>query len=133
MQVSQRLRAPIGCRDLAALLARETQAALAAGHADLLQAASQGQAAQLLGLLERCDAWRRPGRVADLVRAAAALAGAVPQESPGAARLQRALEAANRVDQAAIARRLRGQPTRIRDAISGERLRLIAEQTAATP
>ena len=37
-------------------------------------------------------------------------------------RVQRALQAANQVDQAAIARRLRDAPNAIRDAISRERL-----------
>ena len=62
-----------------------------------------------------------------LLHAAAALDGASPADDAGARRLRQALEAANRTDQAAIARRHRGEPTQIRDAIAAERLKLIAE------
>jgi tRNA nucleotidyltransferase (CCA-adding enzyme) len=129
LQVSQRLRAPTDCRDLAALLARESQAAVQAGAESLLQALAQWPADELLGLLERCDAWRRPARVTSLLHAAAALDGLAAEEDAGARRLQDALASASRVDQAAIARRHRGQPTQIRDAIAAERLKLIAEAT----
>ena len=129
LRISQRLRAPTDCRDLAALLARETQAAWRARADSLLQSTATLPAQDLLRLLERCDAWRRAERVMALLHAAAALAGADPAEDAGAGRLRRTLEAANRVDQAAIARRYRGQPTQIRDAITAERLKLIAEAT----
>jgi len=129
LQVSQRLRAPIECRDLAALLARESPAVAGDGAASLLQSLATLPAPALLRLLERCDAWRRPARVAALLHAAAALDDVQPGEDDGARRLQRALGAANRVDQAALARRHRGQPTLIRDAIAAERLKLIAEAT----
>ena len=129
LRVSQRLRAPTDCRDLAALLARETQAAWQAGADGLLQSAATLPAQELLRLLERCDAWRREERVTALLHAAAALADADPGEDAGARRLRSALDAANRVEQAAIARRHRGQPTQIRDAIAAARLKLIAEAT----
>ena len=129
LQVSQRLRAPIECRDLAALLARESPAVAGDGAASLLQSLATLPAPALLRLLERCDAWRRPARVAALLHAAAALDDVQPGEDDGARRLQRALAAANRIDQAALARRHRGQPTLIRDAIAAERLKLIAEAT----
>ena len=129
LQVSQRLRAPIECRDLAALLARESPAVAGDGAASLLQSLATLPAPALLRLLERCDAWRRPARVTALLHAAAALDDVQPGEDDGARRLQRALGAANRVDQAALARRHRGQPTLIRDAIAAERLKLIAEAT----
>jgi tRNA nucleotidyltransferase (CCA-adding enzyme) len=129
IQVSQRLRAPTECRDVAALLAREAMAALESGARGLLTSLAVLPPQDLLGLLERCDAWRRAGRVAALVHAAAALEGVAPGEDGGARRLQQALEAANQVDQAAIARRHHGQPTQIRDAIAAERLALIAGAT----
>jgi tRNA nucleotidyltransferase (CCA-adding enzyme) len=128
-RVSQRLRAPTECRELAALLARETHAARQSGADGLLQVAVDLPAQDLLRLLERCDAWRRGERVTALIQAAAALAGVDPANDAGASRLRRALESANRVEQAAIARRHRGQPTKIRDAIAAERLKLIAEAT----
>ena len=84
-------------------------------------------AAELLKLLDRCDAWRRPERIEWLLHAAAAMEDADPDLHPGALRLRRALRAANRVDQAAIARRLSKVPSDIRDAISRERLRAIAD------
>ena len=108
LQVSHRLRAPVECRDVAALLAREAQAAVQAGAASLLQSLARLPAPELLRLLERCDAWRRPERVNALLHAAAALDGASPADDAGARRLRQALEAANRTDQAAIASRLRG-------------------------
>jgi len=127
--VSQRLRAPIECRDVAALLARERRTLVPAGTAaappallDALQALS---APALLQLLERCDAWRRPGRVTALIHGAAALDDRDPDQAPGAIRLRSALAAANRVDQGAIARSLQGRPEEIRDAIGRERLRAI--------
>lgn len=59
--LSERVKAPGDCRDLAILLARERSA--------LSSAASAGAAA-VLALLERCDALRRPGRFAELLEAA---------------------------------------------------------------
>jgi len=125
LQVSQRLRVPTDCRDLAAILAREQEAAHGMPGGDILKAIDAMTAPDLLGLLDRCDAWRKPDRLDGLLHAAAAIADADPASDPGATRLRRALRAANRVDQAAIAQRLRGSPDGIRDAIKGERLRLI--------
>jgi len=125
LQVSQRLRVPTECRDLAAIVAREREAARSASRGDILKAIDAMAAPDLLSLLDRCDAWRKPDRLDGLLHAAAALADADPVSDPGAMRLRGALRAANRVDQAAIAQRLRGSPEGIRDAIRRERLRLI--------
>ena len=125
LQASERLRAPVECRDLAALLARERRALCTQGEADLLAAVARLTAPALLQLLERCDAWRRPGRVAGLLHAGAALSGADPDRHAGATRLQRALAATSGIDQGAIARRHRGRPDGIREAIQQERLRVI--------
>jgi tRNA nucleotidyltransferase (CCA-adding enzyme) len=121
LAASQRLRVPTGCRDLAALVARERQAAHGKGG-DILQAIAAMTPTDLLGLLDRCDAWRRSERLQGLLHAAAALADVDPAAAPAALRVQRALHAANQIDQAAIARRLRDAPNDIRDAIARERL-----------
>ena len=115
---------------MAALLARERGALVPAGTAAatlaLIDALQALPAPALLQLLDRCDAWRRPGRVTALIHGAAALDDRDPDQAPGAIRLRRALAAANRVDQGAIARGLPGRPEEIRDAIGRERLRAIA-------
>lgn len=105
--LSERVKAPGDCRDLAILLARERSA--------LSSAASAGAAA-VLALLERCDALRRPGRFAELLEAAGMMGdvGDVP-----VARLQAALEAVRAVDAGAVARATgdRGQiPARVQAA-----------------
>jgi tRNA nucleotidyltransferase (CCA-adding enzyme) len=124
LQVSRRLRAPSECRELATLLAGATLESRVAAQPGFLEAAATSDAARLLEILERCDAWRRPERLAALTHAAAALTGADPEADAGAARLRKALQAANSVDQAAIAAGLEGP--RIRDAIRRERLGRIA-------
>src|SRR5690606_23960078 len=95
LAIAERLRAPVECRDLAALLARERIAAGAGGSSvDLLAAIAAMDPPALLGLLDRCDGWRKPARVAGLLHAAAALHGADAHTHPGAARLQRVLDSA---------------------------------------
>jgi tRNA nucleotidyltransferase (CCA-adding enzyme) len=56
----ERLRLPTECRDMSLLLAREYNPVQASGDLD---------AASLVKLLERCDAFRKPGRFADLLLA----------------------------------------------------------------
>ena len=125
LEISARLRAPTECRDLAALLARESRSDLTKGAGNLLTALIDLTPAALLQLLERCDAWRRPERVAGLIAAAAALNDVDPTTNEGAARLRRALTITGSIDQGAIARRHPGQPEAIREAIQQERLRVI--------
>ncbi|MFG6442506.1 multifunctional CCA addition/repair protein [Roseateles sp. LKC17W] len=57
-RVSERWKVPTDCRELAALVARE--------HTHVHQSASLSAEARLR-LLERCDAWRRPQRFAELL------------------------------------------------------------------
>lgn len=61
-QVSERLKAPVDCRDLAVMVARE--------HGILAQAAVL-RAETMVKVLERCDALRRPERFALMLEAAA--------------------------------------------------------------
>ena len=127
LAIAERLRAPVECRDLGALLARERSAAGAGrGEDDLLAAIGAMDPPALLGLLERCDGWRKPARVEGLVHAVAALHDVDPQAHPGAARLRRVLQAARAIDQGAIASRFPGKPEAIRDAVRDERLKVIA-------
>lgn len=97
--VSERLRAPAECRDLAVLLARE--------HG-VLHRAAELRAATMVRLLERCDALRRPERFALLLDAAACdylgRPGTAARTYPAAATWQAALTAVQSVDAGAIAR-----------------------------
>lgn len=97
--VSERLKAPNDCRDLAIMLARE--------HG-LMHRAAELRPATLLKLLERNDAFRRPERFELLIQAAECdFHGrpGKPLETYAAAALWRtALDAARAVDAGAIAR-----------------------------
>jgi tRNA nucleotidyltransferase (CCA-adding enzyme) len=96
----ERIKAPGDCADLALLAHR---------HADALRRAASLGAADRLGLLERCDAFRRPERFGELLAVCACAErgdrGWVPLPYPPRAVLLRALAAAAGVDAAAIASR----------------------------
>lgn len=96
----ERFKAPGDCRDLGLLAHR---------HADVLRRAPSLHAPDLLGLLERCDAFRRPGRFEELLALCACAErgrrGWVPIPYPPAAMLRRSLAAAAGVDAGAIASR----------------------------
>ncbi len=97
-RVSERWRVPTDCRELADLAARE--------HGNIHRSADLNAAA-LVRLLDRCDAWRRPQRFAELLLACEADArGRLGREDapyPQRARLLQALELARQVDTAAVA------------------------------
>jgi len=92
---SARLRAPTDCRDLAVLAAR---------WAERVRGARRLDAEELVELLERADAFRRPERFGSLVDAcecdASAIGDADPARKPF---IERALAAARTVDAGAIA------------------------------
>jgi len=96
--VSERLKAPGDCRDLALLAER---------HAGTIRQATTLSASELLELLERCDAFRRPERFDDLLALTECLErgergwGETPY-MPGVL-LRRALGAAAGVDAGRIA------------------------------
>lgn len=101
-QVSERLKTPADCRDLAELVARE--------HGILGQAAVL-RASTMVKLLERCDALRRPQRFVLMLEAAACdhygrgdTLPAVAEPWPPGARWRAAMDAARGVDAGAIAR-----------------------------
>ncbi len=93
-----RLRVPVACRELAEVVTRE--------HGNVHRSGGFGAGA-LVRLFDRCDAWRRPERFADLLLACECDArgrlglGEVPYAPR--ARLLRALQFALAVDTAAVA------------------------------
>jgi tRNA nucleotidyltransferase (CCA-adding enzyme) len=97
-QVSERWRVPVDCRALAELAARE--------HGNIHRSAALN-AASLVRLFERCDAWRRPDRFDALLLACECDArGRLGREDEAYAprpRLNAALQVARAVDTAAVA------------------------------
>ena len=96
--ICQRLRVPQACAELAEVVARE--------HGNIHRSASLGAAATLR-LLERCDAFRKPARFAQIVQACACDArGRLGREDDAYSqgeRLMQALQAALAIDSSAIA------------------------------
>jgi tRNA nucleotidyltransferase (CCA-adding enzyme) len=97
-EVSERLRVPLACRELAELVARE--------HGNVHRSEGFGAAA-MVRLLERCDAFRRPDRFADMLLAcecdARGRGGLGESGYPQRTRLSHALALAMGVDSAAVA------------------------------
>ena len=98
--VSERLRVPVECRELADVVARE--------HGNVHRSAEL-KAAAVLRLLERCDALRKPQRFTQVLLAcecdARGRLGLDEQPYPQAAHLQAALRIALGVDTAKVAER----------------------------
>ena len=94
----QRLRVPTHCSELATVVARE--------HGNIHRSGSLNAAA-IVQLLERCDAFRKPARFAEIMQAcecdARGRLGLHNQPYPQAARLLSALQHARSVDTAAVA------------------------------
>ncbi len=111
--VCERLRAPLDCRDLAVIVARD--------HGNVHRALEL-RPATLLELLERLDALRRPDRFEDALAACAAdyhgREGYRERPYPQADHLRAALAAARAVDAGGIAREVAANaiPTAIRRA-----------------
>jgi len=97
--LADRWRVPNEARDLSLLLQREAMALRQAGSAD---------AATVLGLYDRCDAWRKPARFAALLQALDGLALADADGGTAVraatARLGQALQRLQALDAAAITR-----------------------------
>ena len=93
----ERLKVPTDCRELAETVARE--------HGNVHRSETL-DAAAVMRLLERCDAWRRPQRFAELLLAcecdARGRTGFENRPYPQRERLQRALDAALAVDTASV-------------------------------
>ena len=96
--LGERLRVPTDCRELAEVVARE--------HGNVHASGTLGAAA-LVRLLERCDAWRRPQRFAELLLAcecdARGRTGLQDRAYPQRARLSEALRLTQVADVAAAA------------------------------
>ena len=96
--VCERLRVPVDCRELAEVVARE--------HGNVHRSAEFGAAA-LVRLLDRCDAWRRPERFAEMLLAcecdARGRLGLEESAYPQRARLLAVLDTARSVNSAAVA------------------------------
>jgi len=96
--MSERLRAPVDCRELADVVARE--------HGNIHRSGDL-KAAPTLRLLERCDAIRKPRRFSQVLLScecdARGRLGKDDEPYPQAARLQAALDIALGVDTAKVA------------------------------
>jgi tRNA nucleotidyltransferase (CCA-adding enzyme) len=114
-QACKRLKVPTECRDLAVMTARERAEV---GKAQALDAAA------LVGLLERCDGFRKPARFAQMV-AAAECAGATPASAPREL-LARALDAARAVNAGEIAQGSAGAPQEIPGLVRAARVQAVA-------
>jgi len=119
--VNERLRAPNDCRDAALVTAREH------GH---VHRALELDAAALLGLLERCDALRRPALLEQVLDACEAdargRAGRQDDAYPQRRRILEALAAARAVDAGAIAAAVGPDGRRIAQAVHAARAAAVA-------
>jgi tRNA nucleotidyltransferase (CCA-adding enzyme) len=127
--VCERLRVPTDCRELAVVVARE--------HGNVHRSESL-DAAAVMRLLERCDAWRRPQRFSELLLAcecdARGRTGFEERPYPQRDQLQRALDAALAVDSASVSAHALAQGWKgpaIGDAIRNARQAAVAASLAA--
>jgi tRNA nucleotidyltransferase (CCA-adding enzyme) len=119
-RVSQRLKIPNDCRDLAVITARE--------HGNVGRALEL-RANTIVSLFERCDAFRKPQRFIDMLSASECdhrgRTGFANTPFPQAAYLQQTLIAAQAVDAGATAQQLLGQPQKIAEAIHAARVHAV--------
>jgi tRNA nucleotidyltransferase (CCA-adding enzyme) len=119
----ERIRVPADCRDLAVAVARD--------HG-IVHRALELRPGTVIELLERVDAFRRPERFADFLRACECdFRGRPGYEDlpfPALDHLRQALQAALAIDSATVARSV--EPARIRDAIFQARTAAVAEWRA---
>ncbi|MFZ6750614.1 multifunctional CCA addition/repair protein [Undibacterium sp. Ren11W] len=120
--VCQRLKVPGECRDLAIMTARD--------HGNVGRALEM-RPATLLELFERNDAFRKPQRFFDMLKAAECdcfgRAGLVDIQFPQPAYLIAALAAAQAVNAGAVAQAHIGQPQKIAEAIRQARVAAVQE------
>ena len=110
-QLSERLRVPNECRELAVMAAREL---------DNINDALDLTAEAVVSMCERCDGLRKPQRFAQLLQAVAC-DGLVTGDFPQAARLQGGLDAARAVNAGALAQGC-AEPKRIPEVIHAARV-----------
>lgn len=117
--VSERLRVPADCRDLAVAVARE--------HG-LAHRAPELRPGTLVELLERVDAFRRPQRFEDFLRACECdfrgRPGYEDRAFPAPDFLRRVLRAAQSIDAGAVAKSV--APARVREAVFQARVQAVA-------
>jgi len=111
--ISQRLKVPAECRDLAVMLARE--------HARIRDAACLS-AADMVDLFGRCDAYRKPQRFLELLHAAACLYAQPGQPYAPQTSLGKALQAVQQVNGGEIASLHTSNPAQIPVAIRAARI-----------
>jgi tRNA nucleotidyltransferase (CCA-adding enzyme) len=130
-QVCTRLKIPNDCRDLARMTARE--------HGNVGRALEL-RANTMVTLFERCDAFRKPQRFIDMLRASECdhrgRTGFAEKPFPQASWLEMAMKAARAVDAGEVAKRYQDQPQRIPEAIHKARVdavsRVIGAPTAGS-
>jgi tRNA nucleotidyltransferase (CCA-adding enzyme) len=115
--ICQRLKVPSDCRDLAVMTARD--------HGNVGRALEM-RPATLLELFERCDAFRKPQRFLDMLKAAECdcfgRSGLIDIRFPQPVFLAQALAAAQAVNAGDIAQGYLGQPLKIAEAIRTARI-----------
>ncbi|HTT13883.1 MAG TPA: multifunctional CCA addition/repair protein [Burkholderiaceae bacterium] len=122
--IDQRLRVPADCRDVSLLTARE--------HGNVHHA-MELDAAGLVRLLDRCDAWRRPALLENMLIACEAdsrgRTGFEEKDYPQRRRVTRALEIARAVDTGAVAQEVArsagGAGDRIAAAVRAARIEAV--------
>jgi tRNA nucleotidyltransferase (CCA-adding enzyme) len=126
-QACKRLKVPNDCRELALMTARE--------HGNVGRALEL-RPETIVTLFERCDAFRKPQRFIDMLRASECdrrgRTGFEDRPYPQAPYLEAALSAARAVDAGEVAGRYLGQPARIADAVHAARVAAVAEAVGRT-
>lgn len=122
--LSERIRVPSDCRDLAIAVARD--------HGNVHRA-FELRPATVIELLERADAFRRPQRFEEFLQACECdfhgRPGWETKPYPQSAYLSRALQAALSIDAGEVARH--AEPARIKEAINRARIAAVADWRAA--
>ena len=118
--LSERIRVPADCRDLATAVARD--------HGNVHRALEL-RPATVIELLERVDAFRRPQRFEEFLQACACdfhgRPGWEAQPYPQSDYLKQALQAAQAIDAGEVARN--AQPARIKEKINRARVAAVVE------
>jgi tRNA nucleotidyltransferase (CCA-adding enzyme) len=121
--LSERLRVPNDCRELAVMAARE-QAAVAGALAL--------SAEELVSLCERCDGLRKPQRFVQMLDAIACDVQAQNPVFPQSAWLQAMLAAVRGVDAGALAQACAQEPKRIPEVIHAARVEAVTNAISRT-
>jgi tRNA nucleotidyltransferase (CCA-adding enzyme) len=120
--VCQRLKVPAECRDLAIMTARD--------HGNVGRSLEM-RASTIVALFERNDAFRKPARFLDMLRAAECdcygRAGLPDITFPQTIFLERALNAARAVNAGEVAGQFPGQPQKIADAVRAARVEALRQ------